>query len=78
MAHREGELNEIIKKEIFFREKIVAALREKNLTVPEVAAQLGQPTYQVMYWMMALRKYGVIEETEEVTDEGYYKYKLVE
>jgi len=31
-----------------------------------------------MYWIMALRKYGFIEETDEVTDDGYYKYKLVE
>ncbi|MCP2619736.1 MarR family transcriptional regulator [Candidatus Aminicenantes bacterium AC-334-K16] len=77
MALQEKELIETIKAEMSFRDKIISALRERALTVPEVAEQLGQPASQVMYWMMALRKYGVIEETEEVTDEGYYKYKLV-
>jgi len=77
MVPSEKELMEIIKAEMFFRDKIIAALKEKPLTIPEIATHLGQPTAQVMYWVMALRKYGVIEETEEVTDEGYYKYKLV-
>jgi len=77
MVSPEKELLETIKAEMFFRDKIIAALQEKPLTIPEIASHLGQPTVEVMYWVMALRKYGLIEETEEITDEGYYKYKLV-
>jgi DNA-directed RNA polymerase specialized sigma subunit len=53
------------------------ALKAGPKTVPEVAAELNMPSAEAMYWMMTLRKYELIVETEEVTDEGYYKYTLV-
>jgi len=70
------DLLETIRYEMVMRDKIVEILKEGPKTVPEVADILGEPVYEVMYWMMAMRKYGTIEETEEITDEGYYKYKL--
>lgn len=70
------DLLETIRHEMVVRDKIVEILNEGPKTVPEVAEILGEPVYEVMYWMMAMRKYGTVEETEEITDEGYYKYKL--
>lgn len=72
------DLNEVIKEEMVVRDKIEKILMGGPKTVPEVATELKEPTYQVMYWMMAMRKYGQIIETEEITDDGYYKYKLAE
>ena len=69
---------EIIREEMSIRDKIAEILKEGPMTVPEVAAKLKASTYEVMYWMMAMRKYGWIVETEEVTEDSYYKYKLVE
>jgi hypothetical protein len=31
-----------------------------------------------MFWVMGLRKYGWVGEIKEVTDEGYYRYQVVE
>lgn len=70
------DLLETIRLEMVMRGKILEIMKEGPKTVPEVAEILGEPVYEVMYWMMAMRKYGIIEETEEITDEGYYKYKL--
>ncbi len=70
------DLLETIRYEMVMRDKIGEILKEGPKTVPEVAEILGEPVYEVMYWMMAMRKYGMIEETEEITEEGYYKYKL--
>jgi len=56
---------------------ITNALKSGPKTVPEVAEILSKPTSEVMYWMMSMRKYELVVETNEVTDEGYYKYKSV-
>ncbi len=69
---------EIIREEMAMRGKILEILKEGAKTVPEVATALGRPTEEVMFWMMAMRKYGLIEETEEMTEDGYYKYRLKE
>ncbi|MCL6448877.1 MAG: MarR family transcriptional regulator [Armatimonadetes bacterium] len=66
---------EVIREEMLRREKILAALREGPRTVPEVAAALGFPAGEVMFWMMGMRKYGHLEETGEPTEEGYYRYQ---
>ncbi|MGQ9825562.1 MAG: MarR family transcriptional regulator [Desulfotomaculales bacterium] len=66
---------EVIREEMLRREKILAALREGPRTVPEVAAALGFPASEVMFWMMGMRKYGYLEETGEPTEEGYYRYQ---
>ncbi len=69
---------EIIREEMAMRRKIVEILKDGPKTVSEVAEALGKPTPEVMFWMMAMRKYALIEETEEVTEDGYYKYRLKE
>ncbi len=69
---------EVIREEMVMRNRIMEVLKEGPKTVPEVAEALGKPTAEVMFWMMAMRKYALIEETEEMTEEGYYKYRLKE
>ncbi len=69
---------EIIRDEMAMRARILEILKEGPKTVPEVAERLSRPTAEVMFWMMAMRKYSLIEETEEMTDEGYYKYRIKE
>lgn len=56
---------------------VLSVLGEGPKTVPEVAAAAKLPTCEAMSWIMTLRKYRILEETGEVTNEGYYKYKLV-
>lgn len=73
---KDRDLSEVIKEEMVVRDKIESILKNGPKTVPEVAEKLKAPTHEVMYWMMAMRKYGQIVETEEISEEGYYKYKL--
>ncbi|RJQ28407.1 MAG: MarR family transcriptional regulator [Peptococcaceae bacterium] len=71
------DLREVIREEMLMRDKIIGVLKDGPRTVPEIAQALGYPSYEVMYWVMGMRKYGYVSETGEVTDEGYHKYKAV-
>jgi predicted transcriptional regulator len=72
------DVREIVREEMFMRAKVLAVLKEGPKTVPEIAKNLDYPASEVMYWVMSARKYGYLEEINEVTDEGYYKYQLVD
>ncbi len=72
------DIREIIRDEMVMRSKILKILKDGPKTVPEVAKALGEPTEEVMFWMMGMRKYGYIEETQDITDEGFYRYEITE
>ncbi len=76
MSSEKRAVREIVREEMLMRDKILAALGDGPLTVPEIAEALGNPAYEVMYWVMGLRKYGYVSE-KELSDEGYYKYGAV-
>ncbi|WP_066639935.1 transcriptional regulator [Desulfolucanica intricata] len=70
------EKREVIREEMFMRDKIINVLKECPKTVPEIAEALGCPSHEVMIWVMGMRKYGYVAETEEATNNGFYKYKV--
>jgi predicted Rossmann fold nucleotide-binding protein DprA/Smf involved in DNA uptake len=72
------DIREVVRDEQVMRRRILAALAGGPLTVPEIAAAVERPTHEVMFWVMGLRKYGWLAEIKEVTDEGYYRYQVVE
>lgn len=72
------DVREIVRDEQVMRRRILAALEDGPLTVPEIAAAVERPSHEVMFWVMGLRKYGWLGEIKEVTDEGYYRYQVVE
>jgi hypothetical protein len=72
------DVREIVRDEQMMRRRILAALADGPLTIPELAAVLERPTHEVMFWVMGLRKYGWVAEIKEVNDEGYYPYQVVE
>jgi hypothetical protein len=47
-------------------------------TIPEIAAALGVTTHEATWWTMGYVRYGYLRATEEVTEEGYFKYSIVE
>lgn len=52
------------------------ALKEGDKTVPELAKILNLPTDEVMYYLMSLLKYGLVE-TGEIDDmDEYFSYKI--
>jgi len=71
-------VREIVRDEQVMRRRILAALEDGPLTVPEIATAVERPSHEVMFWVMGLRKYGWLAEIKEVTDEGYFRYQVVE
>jgi predicted Rossmann fold nucleotide-binding protein DprA/Smf involved in DNA uptake len=69
---------EIIREEPLMHRPILAALAEGPLSVPEIAAAIGQPSDEVMFWMMGMRRYGLVHEVPESGDDGYFRYAAVE
>ena len=45
--------------------------------LPEIAEAMGSPAHEVMYWVMAARKYGLVAEVKD-PDDDYFQYELVE
>ena len=56
------------------RKDLAAALADGPRTVPELAATTGIPTVEVMWWVMALKKYGQV--VEGVERDSYLEYAL--
>jgi predicted Rossmann fold nucleotide-binding protein DprA/Smf involved in DNA uptake len=71
------DTREIIREEPLHRGAILDALGREPLTVPEIAAAIGEPEREVMFWVMAMRKYGRVAELPEVTPEGFYRFQVV-
>ncbi|HVO36436.1 MAG TPA: hypothetical protein VMT21_12765 [Gemmatimonadales bacterium] len=67
---------EVMRDEMVMRSRIVAALQDGPHTIPELAAALGSPVPEVTQWVMALRRYGALEELPKPKAEDYYRYRL--
>ena len=69
------DMREIMRDEMIMKDRILVLLKEENKTVPEVAALLGTPEYETVYWMMAMRRYGKVEEVGRPDEDGYFQYQ---
>ena len=72
------DMREIMRDEMIMKDRIVAILKEGTKTVPEVSEVLGTPEYETLYWMMAMRRYGMVEEIGRADVDGYFKYEFKE
>jgi hypothetical protein len=74
-----GERRQIARQEYTMRKRVLDLLRAGGpKTIPEIAAALGVTPREAMWWTMGYVRYGFVAATEEVTAQGYYKYKIVE
>ena len=69
-------LREIMRDEMVMKDKIAAVLKDGPKSVPEIAENLACPSNEVMYWVMAMRRYGKLSEVGRPDDEGYFQYEL--
>jgi predicted transcriptional regulator len=67
---------EVMRDEMIMKDRITSMLREGPRTIPEIAEALGCPSREVTLWVMALRRYGAIEEMPKAKSEDYYQYRL--
>jgi predicted Rossmann fold nucleotide-binding protein DprA/Smf involved in DNA uptake len=66
---------EVIREEPVMRPRILAALASGPLTVPEIAAALGAPAHEVVFWVMGMRRYGWLAEIKGSESDGYFRYQ---
>lgn len=69
------DVREVIREEPAVRGRIVAALADRPLTIPEIAAAIGSPEREVVFWVMAMRRYGYLAEVPGADDDGYFRYR---
>lgn len=69
------EFQEKLKKDNAIINAIKKALREGPMTPPELAEKIGLETHIVFWYLMTMRKYGIVKEVGLEGD--YYKYALV-
>ena len=75
-TERRRDPSEVMRDEMLMKEKIASLLREgPPRTIPEIADVLRRPAREVTLWVMALRRYGVLEEIPKPKADDYYRYK---
>jgi predicted transcriptional regulator len=78
LRERYGGVSEKLKMKTRSQQKIFKNINEsiKNVyrTVPEISKLTGIPSHEVLWHLMAMKKYGMIIEGDE--RDGYYEYTL--
>jgi hypothetical protein len=67
-------LLELTRRQATIRKQLTRALQDGPRTVPEIAAAIGCPSHEVLWHLMAMKKYGDIVEGEE--RDGYFEYAV--
>jgi predicted Rossmann fold nucleotide-binding protein DprA/Smf involved in DNA uptake len=75
MSATNRELREVVREEPVMRVRILAAVHDGPLTVPEIAEAIDAPTSEVVVWVMGMRRYGWLAEVKGATDDGYFRYE---
>jgi predicted transcriptional regulator len=66
----------LLKAQQATRRALRGALQAGPRTVPELSAATELPAHEVLWHVVALKKYGLV--TEAGLSDGYYQYRLVE
>lgn len=67
-------LADVLRDEMVMRDRILAQLRQGPKTIPELAEALGFPSREVTLWVMAMRRYGALEELPKPKADDYFRY----
>lgn len=65
------DAREIVREEPLMRSSILRSLEGGALTVPEIAAAIGAPENETMFWVMGMRKYGLLAELPQPDGDSY-------
>ena len=77
-ASTSRDVREIVREEPVRRPHILAALADGPKTIPEIAAAIGQPEREVTFWVMGMRRFGLLAEVPGANPDGYFTYQVVE
>jgi hypothetical protein len=65
---------EVFRDELIIRDGIAALLAEGPKTVPEMAHALDRPAREVLIWVMAMWRYGLVRELPKNRSDAYHTY----
>ena len=71
------DIREVIREEPLMHRPILKALAAGPLTVPEIAEKIGFPSQEVLFWVMGMRRYGMVTESVDPNDEGFFTFTAV-
>ncbi len=66
----------LLKEQQAFRKQLRSAMTGEPKTIPEIAVAAGLPADQVIWHVMAMKKYDLVREVGKSGD--YYQYALAE
>ena len=70
------EPREVIREELLMHRPILDALAGGPRSVPEIADAIGKPAAETLYWVMGMRRYGLLREVGAEPDgDGYFHYE---
>jgi predicted Rossmann fold nucleotide-binding protein DprA/Smf involved in DNA uptake len=69
------EVREIVRDEITMHGRILDALRDGPLTIPEIARAIDCPSHEVVFWVMGMRRYGWLSDVKGTADDGFFRYQ---
>jgi len=75
-AETVGRTQALLKEQQAFRKQLRAAMKGGPKTIPEIAAAAGLPADQVLWHVMAMKKYDLVREVGREAE--YYQYQLTE
>ncbi len=75
MTTTNRDVREVIREEPVMRARILAAIHDGPLTVPEIAKAIEAPTHEVVFWVMGMRRYGWLAEVKGSDADGYFQYE---
>ena len=78
MSTTSRDVREVVREEMVMRGRILEALKEGPRTVPEIAAAIGSPAHEVVFWVMGMRRYGWLSEVKGSAADGYFRYQAEE
>lgn len=77
MSEMLREPREVMRDEMAMRDRLLASLKDGPKTITEIAETIGHPSHEVMHWVMAARRYGLVKESAQ-PEGDYYRYGLAE
>lgn len=75
-GEKRRDLGEVLRDEMVMKDRIASLLREEPKTIPEIAEALSCPVREVTLWVMAMRRYGSLEELPKPKADDYFRYRL--
>ena len=75
MSTDNRDMREVIREEPLMHGRILDLLVDGPRTIPEIAASIGRPTHEVVFWVMGMRRYGHVRDVKEAAVDGYFRYE---